>query len=219
MLVREAIDKSRFGELTVGASVTKYYRTQEYYTGSSWHGTWKIDGGGAVINQGIHSIDLLLWFMGPVASVQAIADTIGHKGLEVEDAATAIVRFVNGALGTIQCTTTTYPGYKQRTEVGGMEGSAVLVMDNLESWRFKEETEEDERIRKKYADVKMTGGGASDPADVDFTGHLRQMDDLADALEKGGSPLVTGVEARKAVELVHAIYRSAREGKTVNLKR
>ena len=217
MLIKEALDSSRFGRLTMGGAYAKYYRTQEYYDKGGWHGTWKYDGGGAVMNQGIHAIDLLQWYMGPVDRIQGVTDTLGHTNTEVEDAATALIQFRNGAMGTIECCTAVYPGYQKRIELGGTDGSVILVQDRLEAWSFKSETERDAEIRQNYSGASRTGWGASDPANVNYLGHQRQIDDFILAVERGHGPLVNGEEARKAVEIVLALYRSARTRKPVTL--
>jgi UDP-N-acetyl-2-amino-2-deoxyglucuronate dehydrogenase len=217
ILIKEAIDASRFGRLSMGGAYAKYYRSQEYYDSGGWHGTWKYDGGGAVMNQGIHAIDLLQWYMGPVERVRAVSKTLGHTNIEVEDAATAMLEFKNGALGIIECSTAVFPGYQKKIEIGGTEGSVILVQDKLEAWSFASKTERDKEIWQKHSGASKTGWGASDPGNVNTLGHQRQIEDLINAVEKKQAPLVTGEEARKAVEIVLAIYRSSRTDRPVTL--
>ena len=216
-LVKEAIDAGRFGRITLAAAQNKFFRTQEYYDTGGWHGTWRLDGGGALMNQGIHAVDLLLWLMGPVASVEALTDTLGHENIEVEDTAVAVVRFVSGAFGTIAATTTAYPGFVRRMEVSGTKGSVCLVQNSLDYWGFSEETADDEEIRKKFSETVLTGGGASDPSNTNHVGHQVQIEDMVRAIDSGLSPMVDGPEARRAVELIVAIYESAKTGKAISL--
>jgi predicted dehydrogenase len=216
-VIKQAIDAGRFGRLVLGDAYAKWYRSQEYYDKGGWHGTLELDGGGALMNQSIHAIDQLQWFMGPVESVSAYAGTLGHERIEVEDVAVAAVHFKNGAFGVIEGTTAVHPGFLKRIDVNGTRGSAVLEETSLKAWTFAEERAEDEQIRRRFAPREGVQGGAADPAAISFVGHQRQFEQFLDALEAGKSPLTDGPEARKAVEIILAIYRSAREGKPVAL--
>lgn len=216
-VIKSAIDEGRFGKLVLGDAYVKWYRSQEYYNKGGWHGTWELDGGGALMNQSIHAIDLLQYFMGPVEEVQSFIETIGHKRIKVEDNAIAIIRFKNGALGVIEGSTSVYPGFLKRIEISGTKGSAIMEEENLRAWSFASEKSEDKIIKKRFAVKTETGGGASDPATIRFHGHQRQFEDMVRALETDSKPLVDGYEARKAVEIILAIYKSAREGKKVKL--
>jgi len=217
-LVKKAVEAGRFGRLTVADARVKWFRSQEYYDKGGWRGTWRYDGGGALMNQSIHAVDLLGWFMGPVAEVQAFAGTLGHERIEVEDTAVAALRYESGAMGVIEGSTAVYPGFPKRIEISGTEGSAVLVEDALEKWEFLRAGEEDPRIRERYAAPSASGGAAA-AADISFEGHRRQFADLVHALETGGKPRVDGVEARKAVEIILAVYESAESGTSVRLAR
>ncbi len=216
-IVKRALEQGRFGTLVLGDAYVKWYRSQQYYDEGGWHGTKKLDGGGALINQSIHAIDLLQWFMGPVESVQAFAETIGHEGIEVEDNAVAALRFSNGALGVIEGSTAVYPGFLKRIEISGTKGSMILEEQTLKAWDFSESRPEDEQIRKDFSASAQTGGGAADPGALSFEGHRRQFAELLDALENGRAPLVDGTEAKKSVQIVAAIYRSAVSGRSVHL--
>jgi len=134
--MRKAIDQGRFGRLTLGDAYVKWFRTQEYYDSGAWRGTWKLDGGGALMNQAVHTVDLLSWLMGPVEEIQAQTATLAHKRIEVEDVATATLKFKSGALGVIEATTAAYPGYLKRIELHGSEGTAVLEEEDLKTWDF-----------------------------------------------------------------------------------
>ncbi|MCX7028411.1 MAG: Gfo/Idh/MocA family oxidoreductase [Spirochaetes bacterium] len=207
--VKAAVGEDRFGGLTMGSASVKWWREPEYYAKGGWKGTKALDGGGALINQSIHAIDLLLWFMGEAEEVLAWTGTIGHEGIEVEDNAVAAVKFKNGALGIVQGSTSVWPGFLKRVEVSGLGGSAILEEENLAFWRFRDERPEDEETRNRYAQTTATGGGASDPAAIGHHGHKLQFEDFIRAVETGCKPLVDGVEASKAVSFIEAIYESA----------
>jgi predicted dehydrogenase len=216
-LLKKAIEQGRFGRLTMGDSYVKWFRTQEYYDSGAWRGTWALDGGGALMNQAVHSVDLLLWFMGPAVEVSAYTATLAHKRIEVEDVAVANVKFANGALGVIEASTATWPGELKRIEISGDGGSAILREEDLAVWKFAKETKNDEAIRQKMAGRTQTGGGAADPKAIGYHAHMLQFQDVLNAIKKGKKPLVDGPEGRKAIELILAIYKSAETGKPVKL--
>ncbi len=215
--IKQAIGANRFGKLSLGDAYVKWYRSQEYYDSGGWRGTWKMDGGGALMNQSIHAIDLLQWFMGPVSTVQAFADTLAHERIEVEDVAVAALRFANGALGVIEGTTAAYPGMRKKIEISGDQGTAIMEDEDMLCWEFQEEKPEDAALREQLSGTQSSGGGASDPRAISHENHRRQFVDFLDALEEGRTPLVDGHEGRKAVEIILAIYQSASEGKAVSL--
>ena len=196
----------------------KWYRTQEYYDKGGWRGTWKLDGGGALMNQGIHGIDLLQWLMGGVQEVTAMTATLAHERIEVEDTAVAGVRFANGALGTIEGTTGSWPGSAIRLEIGGTKGNVIMEDDVLVAWRFEDEQAADKEIRSKYGPQETkAGAGAGDPRAISFEGHRRQFEDFVRAIRTKGKPFCSGEDARAAVAVITSIYRSAREGKPVRI--
>lgn len=215
-IVKKAIEDGRFGKLTLLSAQVKWWRSQDYYDKIAWHGTWKMDGGGALMNQSIHAIDLLQWFGGPVKEISGFTATLGHERIEVEDTAGAVLRFTSGALGIIEGSTAVFPGFMKRLEISGTKGSAIIVEDSLDYWHFDKETPEDEEIRKKYKEA-TTSGGASDPNALDTVGHARCFSNVIDALKNHTDPLITGEEARKAVEIITSIYKSARTGRPVEL--
>ena len=133
-MMKQAIERGRFGRLAMGDAIVKWFRTQEYYDSGAWRGTWQMDGGGALMNQAIHSVDLLTWLMGPVKSITAHTTMIAHQRIQVEDVAVASLEFANGALGTIQATTAAYPGSLKRIEVHGSEGTAVMEEEDIIAW-------------------------------------------------------------------------------------
>ncbi|MEM6779661.1 MAG: Gfo/Idh/MocA family oxidoreductase [Planctomycetota bacterium] len=216
-LIKQAVDQGRFGTITMGDAYVKWYRSQEYYDSGAWRGTWELDGGGALMNQAIHSVDLLLWLMGPVRRVHAMTSTMTHERIEVEDVAIANLEFVSGALGVIEATTTAFPGSLKRVEIAGSHGSAILEEEDITQWQFADETEADEQLRQRMAGQTETGGGAADPASIGHHGHKSVYDDFLQSINLDRPPLIDGAEGRRSVELITAIYESARTGRTVDL--
>jgi predicted dehydrogenase len=214
---KKAVDAGRFGRLVLGDAYCKWYRSQAYYDDGGWKGTQALDGGGALMNQSIHAIDQLQWFMGPVKSVQAYSDILGHERINVEDAAVAVLEFACGAMGVIEGTTAVYPGWLKRIEINGTKGSMSMVEADLKTWEFEDEWEEDKAIRQKFTSKTDSGGGASDPAAISFEPHQWQFEEFIEALEAGRPSLAADDEGRKAVEIILAIYKSARTGKKVTL--
>ncbi len=217
MELKKALDEGRFGRLVMGDAYIKWYRGPEYYKDVRWRSSFKSSGGGAVMNQGIHSVDLLRWFMGKVEAVCAFTGMLGHEDLEVEDVAAATLRFENGAMGVIEASTAVNPGFYRKMEILGTRGSVVIEEEKLLTWKFDEERDSDRIIREKYSGDNNTGGGVSDPKAISDIGHLRQLLDILQALDNGHPPAVDAMEARKAVELVLAIYASARNKRIVYL--
>jgi predicted dehydrogenase len=215
--LKRAVDVGRFGRLTLGDAYVKWYRTQEYYDSGAWRGTWALDGGGALMNQAIHSVDLLTWLMGPVVEIQANATTLAHERIEVEDTVVATLRFANGALGVLEATTAAYPGYLKRIEFHGSEGSALLEEEDLKGWDFANPREEDQAILEQVKQHKSTGGGASDPAAIGHHGHAMQFRDFIEAVRNNRPPAIDGREGRRSVEIILGVYKAAETGKTVKL--
>lgn len=215
--IRNAIDENRFGNLVLGSAYVKWSRDEKYYASADWRGTWEFDGGGALMNQAIHSVDILQWYMGPVESVQAITANVRHKNIEVEDTAIAILKFKNGAVGTIECSTAVYPGSFKKIEIMGTKGSAIIEENSLTQWQFADETEEDNQLRESYSAAGPSKGGVANPMDIGFYGHQKQIEDLMEAIADNREPLVSGEEGRKSVEIVRAVYDSARTGESIKL--
>jgi predicted dehydrogenase len=210
--LKRAIEGERFGRLTLGDAYVKWFRTQQYYDSGAWRGTWALDGGGALMNQAIHSVDLLTWLMGPVKEVCALTALLAHERIEVEDTAVASLRFASGALGVIEASTAAYPGYLKRIEIHGSEGTAVLEEEDLKAWDFAKPAKEDKAILAAMKKPKSSGGGASDPAAIGHHGHRMQFADMLDAIRKRRPPAVDGHEGRRSVEIIEAIYKSAESG-------
>ncbi|MDR1957537.1 MAG: Gfo/Idh/MocA family oxidoreductase [Planctomycetaceae bacterium] len=215
--IKKAIESGRFGKLTIGDAIVKWYRTQEYYDSGAWRGTWELDGGGALMNQAIHSVDLLTWLMGPVVEVNAVTSLLAHERIAVEDTAAAAIRFQSGALGIIEATTAAYPGYLKRIEIHGSTGSAVMEEEDIIKWDFASSIDDDAEIRETMTNRLSTGGGAADPAAIGYHAHARQFRDVLDAIDSGRKPLVDGHEGRKSVEIILAIYAAAEKQAAVTL--
>jgi predicted dehydrogenase len=216
--LKAAVDAGRFGRLTLGETTCKWWRSQAYYDQGGWRGTKALDGGGALMNQAIHNVDLLLWMMGPATHVSGYVATLAHERIEVEDTAVATLRFQNGALGVIEATTSVHPGYPKTIAIHGDKGSAVIEQEDVLRWDFTPETDEDRAIRQRFAQKVGASGGSSDPAAISHVYHARQLTDFLQALQTGRKPLVDGREGRRAVEVILSIYESAATGRTVELK-
>jgi UDP-N-acetyl-2-amino-2-deoxyglucuronate dehydrogenase len=213
--LKRAVDAGRFGRLVLASAYVKWHRKPEYYAGN-WHGTFALDGGGALMNQGSHAVDLLQWFAGMPAEVFGWTGRRVHTGIEAEDTAAAVLRYPQGAFGTIEATTAAYPGWSRRLEIVGEAGSAVLEDDRLVQWQFREARPEDEAIRSGAASDAL-GSGAAAPNQISTVGHRLQIQDLVDALRDNRPLLIDGRAARHAVALIRAIYASAASGRPVAL--
>jgi UDP-N-acetyl-2-amino-2-deoxyglucuronate dehydrogenase len=211
--LKAAIDAGRFGRIVLASCYVKWNRTAEYYTG--WKGKLAEDGGGALINQAIHGVDLLQWFAGLPSEVFAWTTQRVHK-IESEDTCVAALKFANGAFGTIETSTALWPGFSRRVEICGENGSAVMEDDDITRWQFREERPEDAKIRATRESGAM-GSGAAAPMAIKFEGHLRQIQDFIDGIHERRPFFIEGSEARKAVALVRAVYESAASGKVVRL--
>lgn len=193
----------RLGQLIQGDAYIKWFRPQAYYDSAAWRGTWALDGGGAFINQGIHFIDLLISAMGPVKSVYAKTGTLAHD-VEVEDTGIALLEFQNGGLGVIEASTAMFPGMPARLDIHGTNGTLSIVGDKMVF------------LHVKGCDPETTAdadaGSAADPTDIDVTPFVRQFTDIVDAIRAGRQPMVSGEVARQPLQLILAIYESARTG-------
>jgi UDP-N-acetyl-2-amino-2-deoxyglucuronate dehydrogenase len=209
---KEAIEQGRLGTLVLADAYVKWHRSQEYYDG--WHGTWALDGGGALINQAIHTVDLLQWLAGPVSTVFGHAGTLAHV-MEAEDTASAVLTFQQGALGVIQAATSCWPGDPARAEFHGTKGTIALEDGRVTVWNLTDST-----IAEKEAITSLEaqdGQSYADPSAIAHVSHRRQIEDMIDAVLNDREPRVTGTEARKAIEIIRAIYLSAKCGELVRL--
>ena len=210
---RKAIFGGRLGNIMFIQGTIKWYRSTEYYQ-DSWRGTLEVDGGGALINQGIHTIDLVQWLGGPVKSILAQTDTLHHT-IEAEDTASALLKFESGAQGVIMGATSCWPGDPARIEIHGDAGTIFLEEGRIVRWDLKDaDADESARMLKLEA---VTHNGSHDPTAIGIGGHRRQYQDFIAALNGESSPFVGGAEARKAVEIIHAIYKSAQNNMKINL--
>lgn len=203
--IKRAIDKGLIGKLMLGDAIVKWYRSPEYYAPGSWHGTQALDGGGALINQAIHTVDLLQWLMGSVDTLFAFKSALRYPHIEAEDTLTATLRFKNGALGVIEAATSIKPGFKRRIEISGENGTIILDGDAITTWTIDDESENKDS-------AKQLTDGSSNPAAISFEGHRIQIEDMIYAVRDNRPPLIDGREARKSLELVTALYSSATSG-------
>lgn len=200
--VHTAIQSGDLGRMVLGVVNIPYLRTQSYYDSAAWRGTWALDGGGALMNQGIHLIDLLLWYMGDIADVQARYDTMAHA-IEVEDCITATVRFANGSFGSIAATTAAAPGFPHRVEVYGTRGGVQIEGETIVRWQADQQP-------GRSAQAPVDAGAGAAPTGISAVGHTRLMGDLVEAIRQGRAPLVPGEEGRRSLAAVLAIYAAAR---------
>lgn len=217
---KKAADQGRFGLLTNASAYVKWYRDQAYYDSAGWRGTWALDGGGALMNQSIHTVDALLYLAGPVKSVQANTACLAHERIEVEDIVVAIVEFESGARGVIECSTCTWSkdGHPARVQLSGTEGSVFLADEAFEIWDFMKEKPEDAEIQSKFMKGQEAGLGANDPKAINFYQHQRNFEEVVKAIAEGREPSTSSAEARKSVALIEAIYESAQnDGKKIEL--
>ena len=215
--LKAAVEAGRFGRLTLGETTCKWWRPQSYYDEGGWKGTQALDGGGALMNQAIHNVDLLQWLMGSVTHINGFTAMLAHERIEVEDTAVACLRFANGALGVIQATTSVYPGLPKTVAIHGDHGSAIIEQEDVLRWDFTPQTPEDQQIKERFAQKVGASGGASNPAAISHQGHARQLADFVESIQAGRAPLVDGREGRKAVEIILGIYKAAATGRTVEL--
>lgn len=206
--LREAVEGGVLGKLIMGTAAINWYRAPSYYQTSEWKGTLKGDGGAALINQGIHTIDLLLDIMGEVDKVYGQIKTVVHD-IEGEDLGVAVLNFKNGALGSITGGTSLYPGYPERLEVYGEKGSVILEAGKIVAWNISEGN------KPEGLDEKQEASGSSDPMAIDFNLHLAQIRDMVEAIQEDREPLVNGQTGRRSLELILGIYQSSREGKAI----
>ena len=202
--LKEWIDRGLLGKPLLVDARVKWYRPPEYYANSRWRGTLGLDGGGALMNQGIHTVDLLLWLLGDVTRVQAHVGTQLHA-IESEDTATALFEFASGAIGVFHATTAVYPGYPRRLEISGTEGTVVLAHDRIIAVDLRSAPAEG----TKFAERDENQSGSSAVVN-DFRGHQAVIEDFRCAIQKNTTPACDGPEGRRSLALVEAIYRAAR---------
>ena len=208
LFLKPAIEAGRLGKILQADAYVKWWRSDEYYS-RPVKGTWEVEGGGALINQAIHQIDLLLWLCGPVRHVSAEWQLGAAHRIESEDLVSAALRYESGAIGVIQAATAIRPGYPERVEIHGDKGSAIITGDKLTAWDVEGD-----------ADAPLEGNaasGASNPMAISLLPFERQFLDFGAAIRERRPPVVSGEEGYRALELVEAIYQSCREGRKVTL--
>ncbi len=223
--IREVVGEGKLGRMVLGDAYLKYYRSQEYYDSGAWRGTWALDGGGALMNQGVHLVDILQWVMGPVDTLFSFADHLARK-IEVEDTTVSALRFKSGAFGTLEGTTSVvgsaewardasgrvqvgrWGGLDHRMEFHGDRGTIMVDGERIVRWVVPGEPEPD-------LEADGIGSAASDPRAISTRGHIVQLQDFVDAIREDREPMVTGADGRAAVEIILAVYHSARTGQPV----
>ena len=192
------------------------FRSQAYYDSAPWRGTKKLDGGGVLMNQGIHTVDLMQYLAGDVSSLSAYTALLTHENIEVEDTASIALKFTSGALGSITATTSAYSGYPRRIELYGTDGSVILENELITRWDFKVEKEEDALIKERYSKSEASFTSNNSP-DVDYMCHKREYEDYISSKRDNKPFTLDGVEGEKAVRIIEAIYKSAKEGRSISL--
>ena len=208
--IKEAVDSGKLGKLVLGNAYIKWYRTDEYYASRGWRGTLAGDGGAALINQSIHTIDLLQDLMGPVKSVFGKTLTRTHD-IEGEDLGLAMLEFKNGAMGTIEGSTSIYPGYPERLEIHGENGGIVYEGGKIVSWNIKGDKAED------YISTGTGESGGADPMAINYEAHKMQIAETVEAIQQKKTSKITGKEGRKSLEIIQAIYTSSKQKKEILL--
>jgi len=214
--LKEFLDAGKLGRPILADARVKWYRPPEYYGSSRWRGTLALDGGGAVINQAIHTVDLLLWLLGPVRRVYGRTATALHE-IESEDTAVATFEFESGALGTFEATTSVYPGYPRRVEITGAEGTLVLEHDQVVAADLKSPAADAAQAYFETAE-RDANPSASSPVVSDVSGHRKLIEDFIEAIRTGREPRCSGREGRRSVALVEALYESSKRGLPVDVK-
>ena len=212
--IRKAILEGRFGRILHADTYMKWIRPIDYYTSDGWR-TQRRSGAGVTIQQAFHYIDLLQYFVGPVKRVQAHMTNLAHPNIPVEDTTLAFVTYQNGAQGVVQASTALWPGTDIRIEVNGEFGTAIMVGERIDTWKFKDERQEDEEIRHYGSAAVATG--ATGAAALGFHDHQAVIEDMAAAIASGGEPMITLASVRPTLEWALAMYLSAKQDAAVDL--
>ncbi len=212
--IKSLIDSGRLGDIVTTDVLMKWYRPPEYYENSKWRGTIALDGGGALMNQCVHFIDMVQWFNDGMKSVYAKTDRKVHKNIEAEDTAVAIVEYRNGAFGVVEATTSSYPGFSTLITVNGSKGGVICENERILELKLSDETKEDSEMLSD-SNFGEHGGDAKTNVKQDFSLHLEQLREVVDSILKGQQPPVDGAEARKAVEIITSMYESSKTHREV----
>jgi predicted dehydrogenase len=205
--IHRAVQAGDLGELMLGVVTMPYHRSQAYYDQAAWRGTWALDGGGVLMNQGIHLVDLLVWTMGDPVHVQAHADTL-HRDIEVEDTLAATLRFADGALATITATTTAAPGFPHRLELYGTGGGIQIEGESVRRWDLADPARAS--VEPPETGPAADAGAGRDPRGIAPTGHIALFRAFVRALREDRAPQIDGAEGRRSLATVLAIYEAAR---------
>ncbi len=215
---REAIKSGLLGRMTLGDALMKYYRSRDYYASAGWRGTWALDGGGALMNQGVHGIDLLMWTMN--SEVEQVFARMDHlvRDIEVEDTCVASLLFKNGAMGALVGTTSCNPGEQRRIELHGDVGTICITESKISRWALTEEPDGLAKDQELAVPAGDDSSAVNDPANIGLIGHPFLLNDLVQSIKEDREPYIVGRSARKAVDLILAIYESAKTGRDVTVK-
>ncbi|MEA3336748.1 MAG: Gfo/Idh/MocA family oxidoreductase [Chloroflexota bacterium] len=211
---KKAVEAGRLGRLTMADARVKWYRTQEYYDMGGWRGTWELDGGGALMNQSIHAIDLMQWLAGPVNSVFGRVNTLAHR-METEDTGAAVLMLDSGGMATIQGATSCWPGLPAMVALHGDRGTIVLHEGRIVTWKLSDAAPGEEEAMLNLEGSQ--GSGAGDPTGIGFELHRRQLADMVQAIQEDHLPMIDGAEGRASIEIILAVYESARTGLEIQL--
>jgi predicted dehydrogenase len=216
---KAAVESGELGRIVFGEAATKWWRTQEYYDSGDWRGTWELDGGGCLMNQGVHYVDMLQWLMGGVEAVTAQVRTLTHE-IEVEDCAAAVIEFKNGAIGTLRGSTSCYPGVAESVEIHGDKGGIQIEGDKVRTWLSTAVEDGGQTAKPDGEEPKLdlSESAASDPSAAWGTQHLMQVQDFTDAVQQGRAPQLSARDALEPLKVILAIYKSAADdGRRVEL--
>ncbi|HXR75063.1 MAG TPA: Gfo/Idh/MocA family oxidoreductase [Bryobacteraceae bacterium] len=214
LFLKRAIPQGRLGKILQADAYVKWYRSEEYYS-RPIKGSWKTEGGGALINQAIHQVDVLLYLAGPIGAVHGVWQLGALHRIESEDVVNGLFEYRSGATGVIQAATAFWPGYTERIEIHGTRGSATLSGDQLTAWDVRDDEEANAADPAPLA--QNVASGSSDPMAISLTSFERQFEDFADAIRTGRDPVITGEEGYRALEVVLGVYKACRSGQRVEL--
>lgn len=215
-MIKRALAEGRFGKILLANATIKWYRSQEYYDSGAWRGTWKLDGGGVLMNQSIHALDLMMYFAGTPVEVYGHVGTVAHERIEVEDNAAGVVKFDNGAFGVIQASTCCQPGWPLEVEISGTRGTAVTRGTSLVRWDFTDKEAIDDEAAQLIADSVNAPSVATDKAAA-AKNHQVIIEEMIKAIRTGEGNLIAGESAKLGIELVCGLYKSSKEGRPVKL--
>lgn len=212
--IRAAIAQGRFGRVLQADAYMKWFRSTEYYLSDDWRSSRR-SGAGVTIQHAFHYIDLIQYLMGPAAAVHARMLNLTHPKVKLEDTLYATIDFANGAHGVVEASTAFWPGTDIRIEVNGENGTAIMIGERMDTWKFRDDRPEDQAIRTQGRQGVATGAGGA--ADLDFADHQAVIEGMAKAVREGCDPIITAPSARDTLEIALAMYKSAKTGQAVQL--